>query len=524
MHKVKEVLRLRFEQNLSYRAISASCRISVGTVHDYLSRSKAAGLSWPLGSDVSDADLEQRLFPPPTDGASGLPDRLPDWSYVAKEVRRKGVTVALLWDEYIARRPDGIGYSQYCRLFREFRQTADPRMRQVHKAGDKLFVDYAGMTMPVVDRKSGEVHEAQIFVAAQGASNYTFAEATWTQSKPDWLGSHVRAFEFFGGVTRIVVPDNAKTGVTSPHFYEPDLNPSYLEMAEHYGIAIVPARPAKPRDKPKVETAVQIVERRILAPLRDRRFLSLGQLNEAMAALLDQLNNAPFQKLEGTRRKMFEEIDLPALRPLPDQRYVFADWKKARVNLDYHIEIDRHYYSVPFSLIKKEVNVRITARIIEVFYKGQRAASHMRLSRPGEYSTSPEHMPEAHQEYAAWTPEKFAHWAREIGGATATAVEQMLERHAIPEQGFRACMGVMRLGDKYGAERLEAACTRILAAGCPTYRRIHEILKKGMDAIPAPSGQPAPVIDHANIRGAAYYALARTDEPQTSLHLFETER
>jgi transposase len=334
----------------------------------------------------------------------------------------------------------------------------------------------------------------------------------------------VRAFEFFGGVNKIVVPDNIKTGVTSPHFYEPDLNPSYLELAEHYGIAIVPARPAKPRDKPKVETAVQIVERRILAPLRNRRFLSLDQLNEAMSLLLDRLNDTPFQKLEGTRRQLFEQIDLPALRPLPAQRYVFADWKKARVNLDYHIEIDRRYYSVPFALIKRELDVRITARIVEAYYKGERVASHTRLGRPGHYATCPAHMPPAHQEYAAWTPERFTRWAREVGGATATAIEQMLARHMIPEQGFRACMGVMRLGGKYGAERLEAACALILTAGCPTYRRIDAILKKGMDAVAAAPPQSAPVIDHANIRGASYYAPAPKTDPQTTLPLHETER
>jgi len=433
------------------------------------------------------------------------------------------VTLTLLWDEYIALHPDGLSYSQYCRLFREFRKTLDPRMRQIHKAGEKLFVDYAGMTGQVIDRKTGEILQAQIFVATLGASNYTFSEATWSQTMPDWIGSHNRAFEFFGGVPRIVVPDNVKTGVTSPHLYEPDLNRTYLEMAEHYAVAVVPARPIKPRDKAKVESGVQVVEQRVLAPLRNRRFLSLAELNEAISDLVDKLNNTPFQKLEGTRRQMFEQIDAPALRPLPDQRYVFATWKKARVNIDYHIEFDKSYYSVPCNLLKKEVDIRATARVVEIFFKNERVASHTRFARAGQHSTCIEHMPRAHRDYAEWTPERLTRWAHETGGATGTAIEKILERHIIPEQGFRSCMGVMRLGQKYGAERLEAACARINGAGCPTYRRIEAILKKGLDNAPAASQEPERVIQHANIRGASYYA----NQPvtiQTSLPFSDTER
>jgi transposase len=379
-------------------------------------------------------------------------------------------------------------------------------MRQVHKAGEKLFVDYAGQTMPVIDRKTGEIHQAPVFVATLGASNYTYTEATWTQTLPDWTGSHVRAFEFFGGVPRIVVPDNLKTGVTSPHLYDPELNPSYLELAEHYAVAVVPARAVKPRDKAKVEVHVQIVEREILAPLRDRRFLSLADLNEAMGILLDKLNERPFQKLEGTRNELFKLLDAPVLRPLPAEPYIYSAWKKASVSFDYHIDVERRYYSVPFQLIKKQVDVRMTARIVEVFYKGERVASHVRAARDGQYSTCPEHMPPNHLAHAEWTPERFSLWAREVGGATAKAVEAILERHVIPEQGFRSCMGVMRLGDRYGAERLEAACARIMSAGYPTYKRIETILKNGMDQAPDPV-KTTPVIEHSNIRGSGYYAV-----------------
>jgi transposase len=513
MRKIKEVLRLKFEQGLSHRAIAQSCRIGIGTVYEYLARANTAGLSWPLPAAVGEDELARKLFPPSSPAVGAKAQRMPDWQHTSRELRRPGVTLHLLWQEYLEDNPDGYGYSQYCQLYRDFAKAIDPRMRQVHKAGEKLFVDYAGQLMPVIDRKTGEIHQAPIFVASQGASDYTYAEATWTQTLPDWTSSHVRAFEFFGGVTRIVVPDNLKTGVTSPHLYDPDLNPSYMDLAEHYGIAVVPARAAKPRDKAKAEVHVQMVERQILAPLRNRRFLSLADLNKAIAILLEKLNDRPFQKLEGTRRELFEQIDAPVLRPLPAERYIYCAWKKASVSFDYHIDVERCYYSVPFQLIKKQVDVRITARIIEIFYKGERIASHARASRVGEYVTCPEHMPPHHLAHAQWTPERFARWAREAGGATAKAVEQILERHVIPEQGFRSCMGVMRLGDRYGAERLEAACVRIMSAGYPTYKRIEAILKKGLDQasmLPAST----PVIEHANIRGAGYYA---SKPPGTSL-------
>lgn len=522
LRKIKEVLRLKYEQGRTNRAIADSCNIGVATVYEYLTRAKSAGLSWPLPGEFDEAELEQKLFPPRSETVAARAERTPDWHCITRELRRPNVTLNLLWLEYREGSARGYGYSQFCQLYRDFSKSIEPRMRQVHVAGEKLFVDYAGQKMPIVDRKTGEVHEASIFVATMGASDYTFAEATWTQTLPDWTGSHVRAFEFFGGVPRIVVPDNLKAGVTSPHLYDPDINPSYMELAEHYQVAVIPARVAKPRDKSKVEVHVQIIEREVLAPLRNRRFLSLADLNQAIADLLEKLNNRPFQKLEGTRALLFEQLDYPALRPLPVDRYVYSAWKKATVSFDYHIDLDRSFYSVPWQLINKVVDIRITAHIVEIFYKGERVASHALAIRAGTHRTCDEHMPPAHLAQAQWTPERFVRWASQVGGATAQAIERILERHVIVEQGFRSCMGVMRLSDRYGAERLEAACARILSAGYPTYKSIETILKKGLDQAPASSEQ-APVIQHANIRGAAYYAATPVND-QTILPFSETER
>jgi transposase len=431
---------------------------------------------------------------------------LPDWNYVTQELRRKGVTLLLLWEEYHARHPTGYAYSRFCDLYREFTSAADPRMHQDHKAGEKLFVDYAGQTMPVVDTATGEIRQAQIFVATLGASDFTFTEATWSQSLEDWIGSHVRAFAYLGGVPAIVVPDNLKSGVKSPCYYDPDINPTYQEMAEHYGVAVIPARVRKPRDKAKVENHVQSVERRVLAPLRDRRFLSLSDLNAAIAERLDQLNDRPFQKMAGTRRQLFQEIDAPALRSLPETTYVYARWTKARVNIDYHIAVEDAFYSVPYTLIKKQVDVRITSRIVEVLYDGKRVASHPRSFRAGKYSTVDEHMPKAHQAYVQWDPQRLIRWAGQTGPATASLVAQMLERFVHPQQGFRACLGLIRLDKVYGSQRLEAACIKALAAGAISYRSVHSILRNKLDTLPQNQEQmELSLPEHPNIRGANYY-------------------
>jgi len=380
-------------------------------------------------------------------------------------------------------------------------------MRQQHRAGEKLFIDYAGQTVPVIDRQTGEVRQAQIFVAMLGASNYTYSEATWSQSLPDWISSHVRALTYLGGAPEVLVPDNLKSGVTSPHLYEPDLNPTYQEMARHYRVAVVPARSGRPKDKAKAEQGVLLVERWILARLRNRTFFSLAELNQEIARLLVELNERSFQKLPGCRRSLFEELDRPALGPLPAALYEYAEWKLVRVHIDYHVQVAKHYYSVPYQLAGMECEARASAATVEVFHLGRRVASHARSSRKGGFTTVTEHMPPQHREHAQWTPERLVRWASEAGDAVAEVAQRILESRPHPQQGFRSCLGVMRLSKRYGDERLQAACRRALATGACSYKSIESILKNGLDQKPLPqAAAPAPAIEHENIRGADYYA------------------
>lgn len=505
MRKIKEVLRLHFELGLGMRQVGRSLHLPHSTVRDYLDRATHAGLGWPLPANLSDSQLEQRLFPPipslPT------PDRpLPVWAEIHRELKRKGVTLTLLWEEYRSQHPDGYQYSRFCDLYREWCGKLATSMRQIHKAGEKMFVDYAGHTLPIVDRNTGEIRAAQIFVAVLGASSYTFAEATWSQALADWIGSHTRALSFFGGVPQIIVPDNLKSGVSKPCRFDPDINSTYSDLAQHYGTAVIPARVRKPKDKAKAEVAVQIVERWILARLRNRTFFSLAEANAAIAGLLEDLNNRPFKKLPGSRLEAFETLDQPALRPLPETPYEFAEWKTARVNIDYHIEVLGHYYSVPYQLLKQQVTVRLSATTLECFHKGHRVASHRRSEQKGRHSTVTEHMPKAHQEYAGWDAKRLIGWARAAGADTAALVEKILASRAHPQQGFRAALGLMRLGKLHGHERLDAACKRALVIGATTYKSVASILERGLDQQPLPEPQPVAVpIQHPNIRGNSYY-------------------
>jgi transposase len=435
MRKIREVLRLRWEQGLGHRVIGQSCLLAPSTVGEYLHRATMAGLSWPLRDDLDDEELERLLFSGSSCGSlCRRPE--PDWRSVHKELHSKGVTLSLVWQEYKAVYPEGYQYSQFCERYRRWSETLEVCLRQQHKAGEKLFVDYAGQTMPVTDPSSGEVREAQIFVSVLGASNYTYTEATWTQGLPDWIASHIRAWEFLDGVAEMVVPDNLRSGVTSASWYEPDINPTYHDLACHYSTAVVPARVRKPRDKAKVESGVQGVERWILAPLRHRTFFSLAELNQAIWERLTAYNERPFQKLPGSRRSVFETLDKPALAPLPAERYEYAEWKKARVNIDYHVAVDGHYYSVPYQLARQEVEVRISALVIECFHKGKRIASHVRSFAKGRHTTVNEHMPQAHRDYVEWTPERLVRWARKSGGATSAVVEFILSTRVHPQQGF----------------------------------------------------------------------------------------
>jgi transposase len=505
MRTIREVLRLRWEAGLSHREIAASCRKGQTTVRDCLLRAKVAGLSWPLPEGMDEEQLERLLYPPPPASSRRRP--LPDWSTIHQELRGKGVTLGLLWQEYRAAHLDGYQYSQFCDLYRHWANVLEPVLRQHYVAGEKLIVDYAGPTVPVVDRLTGEVREAQIFVAVLGASNYTFVEATWTQGLPDWIGSHRRCFEFLGGVPALIIPDNIKSGVTSPCFYDPDLNRTYQKLAEHYGTAVLPARIRRPRDKAKAEAGVQGVERWLLARLRHRTFFSLAELNEALRELLAEYNRRPFQKLEGCRESLFLSLDRPALKPLPARPYEYQQWKKARVSIDYHVEVDRHYYSVPYQLLGAQVEVCLTAHTVEILHKGKRVASHLRSFQRGGHTTLLEHMPRHHREYVQWSPERLIRWARQTGPATAQVVEQILAARAHPVQGYRAGLGVLRLGKHHGATRLEAACVRALALNALSYQSIKSILTHGLENQPLPSITTAHApIRHAHIRGAHYYA------------------
>ena len=512
MRKVREVLRLKYEQKLSNRAIASSCRLSVGSVHDYLQRARVAGLSWPLPDGLSDEALDLRLFP--LAGSFPSDRAVPEWERVVRELRRKAVTLSLLWEQYRSDHPSGYGYSRFCELFQSYASTIDPRMRLVHKAGEKLFVDYAGMTMPVIDRLTGESVAAQIFVATLGASDYTYAEATWSQCLQDWIGSHVRTFAFLGGVPQIIVPDNLKTGITSPCFYEPDINRTYFDMATHYDVAVIPARPAKPRDKALVENHVKTVEQRILARLRDRRFFSLAELNEAIWDLLDDLNNRPFQKMTGSRALFFAQLDAPALRPLPCEPYHFGEWGTARVSIDYHVSVLKSYYSVPYQLLRQEVETRVSALTVEIFFKNTRVASHARSFTEGYCSTIPEHRPSHHRDWGEWPPERMIKWAAETGPFTAKMVEELLTCLVHPAQGYRRCLGIISLSKAYGTARVESACRRALACQAISYQSVKMILKNNLDGAELPEPVPGgPSLKHGNIRGAGYYA----DTAQLSL-------
>lgn len=506
MRKIRHVLKLARETGLTQRQIARSLAMSPTTVGEYLRRAEMAGIVWPLPEDWDDGTLEARLFPAlPKAEREARP--LPDWVEVHRECQRKGVTLVLLWEEYKAAHPDGIEYSQFCDRYRAWAGKLNLVMRQQHRAGEKLFVDYAGQTVAVVDARTGEVREAQVFVACLGASHYTYAEATWTQALPDWIASHIRCLEFLGAVPELIVPDNLRSAVTRPCRYEPTANATYEDLADHYATAILPARVRRPKDKAKVENSVLLVSRWVLARLRHHTFFSLAELNVAIRELLVRLNERAFKKLPGCRRTCFEQLERPAMKPLPAERYTYAEWKRARVHIDYHVEVLGHYYSAPYQLVRQEVDVRISAHTVELLLRGKRVASHRRSPLKGRHTTLPEHMPQAHRQYAEWTPQRLVRWAETSGPATAEVVAIILGSRAHPQQGFRSCLGIMRLGKSYGAARLEAACRRALHLGATTYTSLRSMLEKGLDQqpIPASHAEPETPIAHGNIRGPEYY-------------------
>lgn len=503
MRKITEVLRLKFEAKLSHATIARAVGLSKGAVGKYVSLAQANGLSWPLPEGMDEAALEALLYPPREGGCRHIE---PDHARIHTELKRKGVTLQQLWSEYAADAGEqAYRYTQFCEHYRQWVQRQKRSLRQIHRAGEKLFIDYCGPTVAVVDPHSGEVRQAQIFVAVLGASNYTFAEASWSQSQPDWIGSHQRALAFIGGVPRLLVPDNLRAAVTHPDRYAPEPNATYQELARHYGTAILPARPYKPKDKAKAEVAVQVVERWVLARLRHRTFFSLSELNAAIRTLLKELNERPFQKLPGSRRSLFEQLDRPALKPLPSVPYEYAEWRHARVGIDYHIRVEHHDYSVPHRLVGERVDVRLSASTVEVLHRGKRVASHPRQG-PGGCSTRPEHMPKAHRAHRDWSPQRLLAWAQRIGPATQGVVEQQLSEQPHPEHGYRAALGLRRLERRFGPGRLEAACARALALGAARYRSIASILEQGLDRQPlAGNDEQTTLPQHRNLRGARYY-------------------
>lgn len=504
MRKIIETLRLHFEYRRTNREISRAIGASPTTVCDYLRRAKAAGLSYPLPSGMDERTLELRLFPVTVSTDVVRPE--PDWTWVHCELRKKSVTLELLWQEYKAAHPDGYQYSWFCACYRQWAGKLSVTMRQTHTPGEKLFVDYAGQTLPIIDPLTGEIRHAQLFVAVLGASNYTYAEATWTQRLSDWVGSHVRTFEFIGGVPEILVPDNLKSGVKHPSCYDPELNPTYRDFAAHYGVTVLPARIRRPRDKAKVENGVLVVERWILARLRNQRFFSLEEVNRAISLWLADLNLRPFRKLPGCRHSAFIDLDHPALKALPADRYQFAEWKIARVGIDYHVEITGHYYSVPYQFARQEVDVRFTAATVEIFHRGNRIAAHARSLLKGQHSTIDTHMTPDHQQVAGWDAKRLLDWAQKIGPDTHAIVESMMGQRKHPQQSYRACLGVLRMGRSYGNLRLEAACSRALALNAANYRSVSSILKNGLDKqTRTETTQNTMLLTHSKVRGPEYY-------------------
>lgn len=504
MRQIREILRLKYERGLRHRAIAKACGVGVGTVSEYLRRVQQAGLGWPLSPELDDAALEARLFKPP----EVVRERVaPDLAWIHQELKRTGVTLHLLWEEYREVHPDGYGYSQFCELYRRWAKKLRPSMRQQHRAGEKTFLDFSGKRPHLVNRRTGEEIPSELFVAALGASSYTYAEATVTQKLHDWVGAHTRMLEYFSGSTEIWVPDQLKSAITQPCRYEPGINRSYQELATHYGAVVIPARPGKPRDKATVESGVLVAQRWILARLRHRTFFELAELNAAIGELLEDLNSRPLQKLGVSRRELWERLERPALKPLPLGHYQLAHWKTCRVNIDYHIEVERHPYSVPYQLIGEQMEARYTASVVEIYYKGRRLDSHTRRY-DHQPSTKPEHMPSSHRAHAEWTPSRLIHWAEKSGPATGRVVAGILASRPHPEQGYRACLGLMRLGRRYGPERLEAASARAELLRSYSYRTVKNILASAQDRLPFEdeTSVPAPTPSHTNIRGAGYYA------------------
>jgi transposase len=502
MRQLRQMLRLA-GSGTSSREIAVVLGIARSTVQDNLQRAAAIGLTWPLPGELTDDALEHKLFTRNGIQQGTRRRTEPNRADLAVELKKPGVTLLILWEEYRGSHPDGYGYSRFCERIRGFKQRLSPTMRQEHLAGDKVFVDYSGKKIPIVDRKTGEIREAEIFVAVLGASSYTFAEATWTQTLPDWIGSHVRMFRFFQGVPRLIIPDNLKSGVSRASFYDPEINRSYGMMASHYGVGVLPARPRKPRDKSKVENGVRFAQSCILGRLRNQTFFSLAEANAAIGQALDRINDHVMRRLGVSRRQVFETVERPALACLPVEDYEFAVWRLARVSTDYHVEFKTFFYSVPHGLIRQQVDLRATARTIEIFHRGKRVAVHQRRYGGPRHGTDPDHMPSSHRRYAEWTPDRFRRWGASIGPQTEGLVIAILASRPHPEQGFRTCLGILRLFRDIERNRAEAVSARAVEIGGLNCKSIASLLANHKAA--RHSTEPTAIVDHANLRGPDYF-------------------
>ena len=505
MRKIREILRLREQQGLSVREAARALGVSAGVVSKTASRAQKAGVSWDVAEGLDDVALEERLYgraPGPTD------DRpRPDPVHLHKELRRPGVTLELLHLEYLQQHPTGVRYTAFCEVYRKWLAKASIVMRQVHKAGEKCFVDFSGVRPFYFDPSTGEQVFVELFVAVLGASNLTYAEVTSSQRVEDFVGAHVRALIYFGGAPAMFVPDQLKAAVTTPCRYEPGIQRTYAELARHYGAAVVPARPYRPRDKAKVEVAVQVVQRWILARLRNETFFSHESLNHRVRCLLDELNARPMKKLGGiSRRELFEQIERGALRALPSEPYECAEWIERTVNADYHVDVDHHWYSVPYRLAHETVWARVSATTVELLHNNARVASHPRSRVPYKHTTDAAHMPTAHQRHANGADSVLA-WATSVGPMTLAMVNRLLEANVVREQGWRSARGLQRVGEKYGAARTELACERALRFGARSYKPIANMLALGRESTPLPEDEPAEraAIMHENVRGPDYY-------------------
>jgi len=507
MRRTREILRQKFLLGRTHRDIADSLGISVGAVGMAVLRAQAQGLDWPQLQTLADDVLETRLYRRPALPAGERP--MPDCAYLHLELRKPGVTLQLLHEEYLEHHAaTGYRYTQFCGIYRRWLSKRRLTMRQHHRAGEKLFVDYSGKKPCYIDPATGEAVTVELFVGVLGASNYTYAEATRTQQGPDWIASHQRAFAFLGGVPEAVVCDCLKSGVVVPCRYEPGLQRTYEELIQHYGAVILPARPGAGRDKAKVEAGVLVAQRWILARLRHETFFSLDALNARIAELLDDLNHRTMRLYRATRRELFDRLDQPVLHPLPATPFVYGEWKLARVNVDYHVDLHAHCYSVPFPLVHEMVDVRFTSTTVEIFHRGQRIAAHRRSHVRGGHTTIAAHMPKAHQAHAEWTPSRILEWAQEMGPETLALADAILRDRPHPEQGYRSCLGLFRLGRRYGKARLEAACARARAVGARSYRQVDAMLKHGLDRTPLPAQTSlvaTPAIPHEHVRGSEYY-------------------